>query len=165
MTTPRQLAPTVGLSARGFTIRWVQSSSATTTRSSSQHRSSRSSSTQTWGLDNNIALVSVREIIKDFSQAIRRLDIITMTSGSLHQKQQQFDILHRGVGKVSASHLQQLIKFEENPALAQSDRSRRRVLVIRPRLVQTRVEPAAEKKGKASWLNAYAAASSDRIKN
>ena len=36
---PRHLAPTVGLGARGFIIRWVQSSS-TTAASSSPHRSS-----------------------------------------------------------------------------------------------------------------------------
>ena len=59
--TPRHLAPTVGLSARGFKIRWVKSSSTTTTSSSPHRPDVKFFINNTKGLDIIIAsLVQIR---------------------------------------------------------------------------------------------------------
>ena len=84
----RHLTPTVGLNARGFTIRWVQSSSMTTV-SLSPHRSSnsdasRSSSTQRpRGLDINIALVCSRSDPPDQETTSRSTPTSAPTSSVL----------------------------------------------------------------------------------
>ena len=80
---PRHLAPTVGLSARGFTIRWVKSSS-TTAASSSPHRSS-DSDVKVFIHKRGGSTSSLPSRAFDLTYKIRKSAIVASSSTRLHK--------------------------------------------------------------------------------